>query len=207
MGFIPGQTRKPAVLIGTFPAHLTKWEEGKTYGNGIPYNTGVTFDDCKDLVGTNSKDEEFSAEHMTGKTCQGITVWFNAKTEETEQWRNQRFFEWGTTLGFKFPESKEQPDKEKISYDLCKIPEKEVWGTPVLATVILQGRTEKNGKKITLSAKNAAEYKALQDQHNFVIENIRLFPTVVAIEPREGEKLEFEEKLLAEMGKEEKAGF
>jgi len=186
----PNEVRKPSVLIGRFPAHLIQFEPGTEHtheqnGTGIPYNTKVIFDDCSGLTGKNGKDQEFPADHMKGVECIGKTIWFNINPPEGKSWLNRWYKEWCDACGYNFPEETIEVDGEpKVVFKLVAVEEKDVYGSPVFANVeLIESRREKG----------------------------RFYPTVVSIEPREGERLDYEEKLLAELeaseGKKESAGF
>lgn len=207
--FNPNQQPKPTVLIGTFPAHISKFTKGNEFNGGIPFNTEVIFDDCTGLKGTNSQGKEFDAEHMHGAYSKGETAWFNANPDSGQEWKNGRYFQWCTAAGFKFKETKV---KDEIEYELTEVEEKDVWGKPVNATVKLQGTYKgDSGRTVYITVGSADEMTLAEETHKLSAKGIALYPTVVKVEPREGEALDWEEKVLedleAEEGNKEEAGF
>ena len=133
------------VLLGTFPAHIVKYEEGRHIKGSVPYNVTYKFaDEVIELTGTNwqNKDEDNpqgmpgeSADHMADREVRSVGIWFNPTPKPGESWRNRDYFKFLQAVN---ADLKTVEVDGKSNFILRPLNETEVLGRPVLVSVKLE---------------------------------------------------------------------
>jgi hypothetical protein len=162
----PVEDSKPKILLGMFPAHVCKWEEGEARGSSIPYNP--TFKIHESVKGTTGEDprtgEEFPADIMAGKEIRGKGVWLCTDGSRS----NRLYVEFGEKLGLKFPTHKEG---EVDITDVQIIDPEDILGKPCYVIIEMQ-------------VANADRKLPEKDQRKFArVTSVEVWPEGKALDP------------------------
>jgi len=141
------------MLLGTFPAHVIGFDEGKEFRGSVPYNVLFRIaPEVEGFTGINWKDNEkkeddteetfadgegriVDASYLAGREVRSKGIWLNPHPKPDERWQNRDYVNFLEAIGIELKEVEKDGKKYKT---LVTLEDHEVLGRPVLITVKLE---------------------------------------------------------------------